>query len=117
LKISTALKAAFGLSTTAIHATYYNAITESKSCKKISISKQQYSRLVAYIHASFVIKNKQYCVIPNNANYGNTDAFYDANGRYSLATTCNTWTNSALKYCGQTCCKWTIFDKGIFKKY
>jgi uncharacterized protein (TIGR02117 family) len=117
LKISTACKAAFGLSTTAIHATYYSNMMQSEHCKQIRISKDQYKRLVDYVSASFTTKNNQYCLIPTNANYGNTDAFYEAKGSYSLATTCNTWANNALKYCGQTCCKWTAFDKGIFKKY
>jgi uncharacterized protein (TIGR02117 family) len=44
LKFSTAFKAAFALSTSAIHATYYKTMTESADCKKINISNAQYVR-------------------------------------------------------------------------
>ena len=39
LTFTTAFKAAFGLSTTAMHTTFYRSITESRSCKKILMSK------------------------------------------------------------------------------
>lgn len=118
LKLSVAFKAAFGLSTTAIHATYFDHISENESCRKIHISKRQYKRLVSYINNTFQ-KNKEGHLLPisTNANYGNSDAFYEANGSYSLLHTCNTWANNGLKKCGQKACLWTPFDKGIFSKY
>ncbi len=118
LKASVAFKAAFALSTSAIHATYYKELVEDAACKKIHISKRQYGRLVKYISNSFKKGDDGHFIpIKTNANYGDTDAFYEANGSYSLFRTCNTWANSGLKSCGQTCCYWTIFDKGIFLKY
>lgn len=118
LKASVAFKAAFGLSTTAIHATYYPTITESESCRKIQISHAQYRQLVDYITGSFQ-KDKQGYFIPvsTNAVYGNNDAFYEANGSYSMLHTCNSWANSGLRASGQKCCLWTAFDKPIFAKY
>ena len=53
LKFSVAFKAVSGLNTTAIHATFYRAMTEGKACKKIMISMAQYTRLIDYITASF----------------------------------------------------------------
>lgn len=118
LKISVAFKAAFGLSTTAIHATYYYRMPENKLCKKIQITNEQYKRLVNYIVASFKKKEHgEFIYIPTKALYGNTDGFYEANGSYSLFTTCNTWVNNALKVCGQKACLWTPFDTGIFNQY
>lgn len=118
LKASVALKAATGLSNTAIHATYYKSLKEGADCKKITISKEQYDRLIKYISESFQ-KNAlgNFLPIKTNANYGKTDAFYEANGSYSLFHTCNTWANSALKASGQKCCYWTATDSGIFSKY
>jgi len=118
LKFSVAFRAAFGLSTTAIHTTFYKQLNEDESCRKINISKEQYERLIAYIINSFQ-KNEagHFINIKTTANYGMSDAFYEANGRYNLFCTCNTWANNALKKCGQKCCVWTIFDKGIFLKY
>jgi uncharacterized protein (TIGR02117 family) len=117
LKASVAFKAAFGLSTTAIHATFYKEMKEGTQCKKIRISKEQYKKLVEYISSSFQIENDQSINIKTNANYGKYDAFYEANGSYSMVKTCNTWANNALKHSGQRCCFWTPFDKGIFEKY
>ncbi|AWG20270.1 urease-associated protein [Flavobacterium faecale] len=118
LKASVAFKAATGLSTTAIHVTYFKTITENESCKKINISKKQYRRLIAYIDTSFQKDlNGNFINIKTNANYSKHDAFYEATGNYSLLHTCNTWANNALKSCGQKACLWTPFDTGIFLKY
>jgi uncharacterized protein (TIGR02117 family) len=118
LKASVAFNAAFGLSSTAIHATYYSRVVEDETCKKIMVSKNQYARLKEYIINSFKKDEKGHFInIETNANYGKKDAFYEANGSYSLFHTCNTWANSALKTSGQKCCLWTPFDTGIFLKY
>ncbi len=118
LKASVAFKAATGLSTTAIHTTYYTSMLESDTCKKIMISNNQYKRLVSYIQNSFQKdENGRFMHIETNANYGPHDAFYEATGTYSLFKTCNTWANSGLKASGQKACLWTAFDTGIFLKY
>lgn len=118
LKASTAFKAATGLSSTAIHATYYRSMMEGESCKKIIISNKQYSRLITYINQSFQKDpDGHFTYIETNANYGNSDAFYEANGSYSMFRTCNSWANSGLKASGQKACLWTAFDTGIFLKY
>lgn len=118
LKFSTAFKAMFALSTTAIHATFYDTLSENDSCRNILISKEQYSRLIKYITDSFQKdSNGRLINIKTHANYGKTDAFYEAMGSYNLFYTCNTWANSALKSCGQKACLWTPFDTGIFLKY
>lgn len=118
LKASVALKAATGLSTTAIHATYYKRIKLGDDCKSMMISKEQYNRLITFITDTFQKNDSgSFLLIKTNANYGKTDAFYEANGSYSLFYTCNTWANSALKTSGQKCCLWTPMDTPIFSKY
>lgn len=118
LKFSTAFKAAFSLSSSAIHATYYRVMHENKQCRKIEISQEQYARLVAYINNTLTTNNNALPVyIQTNANYGKHDAFYEAKGSYHLFHTCNTWANNGLKSCGQKACVWTIFDTGIFYQY
>jgi uncharacterized protein (TIGR02117 family) len=118
LKFSTAFKAAFALSSSAMHATYYNYMNTGHDCKRMMISREQYVRLVAFIDKSFKQDaDGRFIYIPTNVNYGSNDAFYDANKRYHLFHTCNTWTNNALKSCGQLACLWTPFDKGIFYQY
>jgi uncharacterized protein (TIGR02117 family) len=118
LKFSVAFKAAFGLSTTAIHATYHNILPSDSTCRKIMISKEQYGKLVNYITNSLQHDATGHVMhIVTNANYGDSDAFYEAKGSYSMFHTCNTWANNGLKSCEQRACLWTPFDKGIFQKY
>jgi uncharacterized protein (TIGR02117 family) len=118
LKFSTAFKAAFALSTSAIHATYYQNMPESNDCKKIMISNDQYKRLIAFVDSSFNRDASGNIInIKTNANYDKNDAFYEARRKYNMFYTCNTWANNALKSCGQTACIWTPFDRGIFYHY
>jgi uncharacterized protein (TIGR02117 family) len=118
LRASVALKAATGLGKTAIHATYYRQMRLGDDCKSMMISKEQYSRLIAYVTASFQKDSSgNFMPIKTDANYSRTDAFYEANGSYSLTHTCNTWANNALKASGQKCCFWTPMDTPIFSKY
>jgi len=118
LKLSTAIRAISGLSTSAMHTTYYQNISEDNDCKKILISREQYKRLIDYVLNSFE-KDKagQLIHIKTPVHYDIGDAFYEAKGSYSIFKTCNTWANAALKACGQKSCLWTIFDTGIFIKY
>jgi uncharacterized protein (TIGR02117 family) len=118
LRASVALKAATGLGKTAIHATYYRQMRLGDDCKSMMISKEQYSRLITYVTASFQKDSSgNFIPIKTDANYSRTDAFYEANGSYSLTHTCNTWANNALKASGQKCCFWTPMDTPIFSKY
>lgn len=118
LKVSTAFKAAFSLSTAAIHATFYKKLTEGADCIKINISKEEYARLIKYIQQSFITDAQGHLIhIQTNANYGDDDAFYEAKGSYNIFHTCNTWANNGLKSCGQKASLWTPFDTGIFYQY
>ncbi len=116
LTFSTAFKAATGLSSSAVHCTYHHQLKETDFCKKISISKEDYILLVAYIKASFQEQNLSPIHIPNNY-YGETDAFYEGIGTYSLFYTCNTWANQALKAANQKACLWTLRDQDILNLY
>jgi uncharacterized protein (TIGR02117 family) len=118
LKLSNGLRAISGLSTSAMHTTYYKNIREDASCKKIFISKVQYRQLIDYILNSFKKDETRHLInVKSNVHYDIGDAFYEAKGSYSIFKTCNTWANAALKACGQKSCLWTIFDTGIFLKY
>ncbi len=117
LKASTVLKAASGLSTTAMHVTFYKHLKENKSCKKIQISLENYQNLIAFINESFQTKSRDFLKIETDAVYGKHDVFYEAKGSYSLFYTCNSWANQALKAANQKAALWTISDSGIFRHY
>lgn len=118
LKFSTAVNAAFWLGESAMHTTYYYKMKEADDCKKIMLSKSQYSDLIQFIDSKFD-KNSEgkNILIPTNAVYSKSDAFYEAQGSYSFLNTCNTWTNNALKEAGQKAAFWTATDSGIFQHY
>ncbi len=118
LKFSTAVKAAFWMSESAMHCTYYRAMKEGDDCKMIMISRNQYKDLVKFVEDKFDRdQNGNFILIPTNAVYDDNDAFYDAKGTYSFLYTCNTWSNDALKAAGQKAALWTPTDFGIFRHY
>ena len=118
LTFSLAFHAVFWLNTTAMHATYYKEMTEDRDCRRITISHDEYVRLVEFIGGRFKKDADGHFInIKTDAAYGVTDAFYEARGRYNLFYTCNTWTNDALAASGQRHCLWTVFDRGILLKY
>lgn len=118
LKVSTAFKAAFWLSQSAMHCTFYDKMTENENCKKIMITKEQYSDLIKFIKDKFDRdETGKPILIKTDAVYGKNDTFYDAKGSYSFLYTCNTWTNDGLKAAGQKAAWWTPSDKGIFQHY
>ena len=114
LKFSTAFKAAFAMGGSAMHVTNYKTMQENKACKKIILSKEAYAKMVVFIEKSFSRGNTGDLLFIKNHAYGDHDAFYEANGNYSLFYTCNTWANEGLKHAGIKTCIWTPFDKGIF---
>lgn len=118
LKPSVAFKAATGLSTTAIHATYHADMRPGESCRKIAVSREQYQKLINYITSSFKMgQNGRFMYINTTANYGNSDAFYEAHGSYNMFQTCNEWVNDGLRATGLRSCVWTPFDTGLFLLY
>lgn len=118
LTLKTGLIATLGLGKSAIHATFYKEISKYDKYVQIEMTIDQYRRLVKYIDSTFAEDSAgHYQVIVSNANYGDSDAFYEANGRFTMFYTCNTWLNSGLKACGQRACLWTPFEEGIFFQY
>ena len=117
LKFSTAFNAAFYLGTSAMHATFYKQIRETKSCVKIKISQAEYQQLIAYIEDSFQYDSNGNPILINATTYGQNDSFYEANRKYHLFYTCNTWANNALKSANQKAALWTPSDTGIFYHY
>lgn len=118
LKFSTAIEAAFWLSESAMHCTYYRDLQENNNCIKIKITENQYRDLTQYIDNKFDKDEKgNYIFIDTTAVYGDSDAFYEARGTYSFLYTCNTWANYGLKAAEQKYALWTPTDFGIFRHY
>lgn len=119
LKPSTAVRAGFWLGTTLMHTTYYREadLQPGPLCVPLRLTPTQYRRLIAYIEQSFQRDAAgNFNWIPGHS-YADHDAFYEANDRYSILNTCNTWANRGLKVSGQKASLWTPFDKGILYQY
>lgn len=113
LKFSTAFKAAFALSTTAMHVTYKRGFPkETEKCKRIIISEAQYAQLIGYMLSSFQVKDKHFIHI-DHAGYTGMDCFYEANGTYSLVKTCNVWTGMGMQSIGLKTGIWTPLSNGV----
>lgn len=117
LKPSTAVKAMFWLSTTAMHTTFHHRPAEGPDCARLRLSPAEYARLIAFIKNSFQLDARGLPRRIQGHSYGEHDAFYDAKRTYNLFYTCNTWANSGLKVAGQKAALWTPFDFGIFWHY
>jgi uncharacterized protein (TIGR02117 family) len=118
LTAKTALVAVLGIGETALHVTYHHRVFEDKLCYKIEISKDQYQQLINHVLESLETKDdKKPIYIETTAQYGDSDAFYEALGSYSMFYSCNTWTNEALKKAKLPSGVWTVFDKGILNWY
>jgi len=117
LQYDVAFQAIFLLNRSAIHATFFREMFESESCIKISISSEDYKKLVSYIINELELNDDGSVQQIKNLQYDDNDAFYEANGAFTLFYTCNTWVNDALKSCNQKACLWTPFEEGIFYQY
>lgn len=117
LKASVAFNAAFGLSESAMHVTYYDKILEGDDCIEIKLNKEQYQQLCKYILNRFDMENNKLLLVETDQNYGLNDVFYEAKGKYNLFYTCNTWANNALKSANLKASLFTLWDKGIFYHY
>ena len=119
LKARTAIQAGFWLGTTLMHVTYYREadLRPGPLCVPLRLTPTQYQDLIGYVEKSFQRDAAdQFNWLPGHS-YGDHDAFYEANNRYSILNTCNTWANKGLKVCGQRACFWTPFDTGILYQY
>jgi len=66
----------------------------------VKISEAQYQKLVDHIQQSFKQDADEQAVQISGRAYSTTDAFFEANGRYHLLNTCNSWVGRGLKSAG-----------------
>lgn len=105
---SACLNAALLPSETLMHVDFYrNKLKEGKNCKKIKLKKEEYQKLMQHIESSFrtvsgTTKDKEikFVRLPQKG-YSESDYFFEANGKYHLFYTCNSWTNEGLKESNQ----------------
>lgn len=111
LKLSTAIKAMFLKSETAMHLTTHQR--EYKDWIKIPICKLQLDLLINYIGQSFQKDDQGRFIEIKGSGYTSYDTFYKANGNYNCIQTCNHWVNKGLKAAKIKTSLWSPFDAGV----
>ncbi|MCA9215705.1 MAG: TIGR02117 family protein [Planctomycetales bacterium] len=98
LTATTAAKAILVPSSTVMHVQLARP-KENNECKPVTISHEQYARLVDYILNSFA-KSDDDSLSRIDFSYDDYDAFYEATGSYHAFNTCNCWVANGLKTAG-----------------
>ena len=117
LKASTALKAAFGLSGSAMHVTFCQRPVLDERCRSVVVDQGTLQRLTTAVLSGFALEPDGTTQWIADRHYEHNDAFYEGVGRYGLFFTCNTWANSALKDAGLPGALWTATAGGILRQY
>jgi len=98
-RLSTAANALFLPSGSCLHVSFTNP-HNYREVVAVTISEQQYARLVEFIDNSFEVDTAgEFIPIVGEAHSTN-DAFFCSQGRYHLLNTCNSWVGRALKTAG-----------------
>jgi len=89
---------------------------ENENTVRFSASPEQYRRLAAALRDGFRLQNGR-AVAVAGTHYHSNDAFYEAEGRYHLFNTCNTWLNGKLTRSGMKGVVWTPFAGPLLDSY
>ncbi len=118
LKVSTALKAAFVNSPTAMHVTMYDKeALNRKHVREIHLNEAQERKVCEWIKQSFS-KEQSHIMMINCCDYaGDANRFYEAEGGYNLYMTCNEWVNRGLKFAELKHAAWAPFEWCLMDLY
>jgi uncharacterized protein (TIGR02117 family) len=113
LSFTTAANAMMGLGRTLIHVDHVQDPQENGEQRAITLSEEEYRRLVAFIRGHFTLDAQGRTIVVPGRGYGDSDAFYEAEGSYSLVLTCNEWTGRALRAAGVRMGLWTPLQQAV----
>lgn len=106
LSLATAADAAFG-GAALLHVEHVAAPAESRNVRAITLTRQEYLRLVAYILPRFSRDAMGQTRPLTGRGYGARDVFYEAEGDFNAIYNCNEWTGRALRAAGVRMGMWT----------
>ena len=108
-----AFDAALGLGSTLLHVDHLRDPQESSEQKALTLSTDEYRRLVAFVRPRFRLDGQGRSIPVLGRGYTGSDMFYEAHGGYSAWLTCNEWTGRALRAAGVRTGLWTPLDESI----
>lgn len=104
----------FGLGDSAMHVEWLKVPpTLGSDCRTLRLTPDQYRRLCGYVHETVRTNAEGRALHIQAPGYVDTDAFYEAKGRYHAFSTCNAWTGRALATGGVRVGAWTPFKWGV----
>ncbi|WP_279349899.1 DUF2459 domain-containing protein [Erythrobacter litoralis] len=114
LKLSTAIRIATRGGEGLVRVGHYVNPQPSEYYRTIRLRPAEYARLVDRVET---LLPPQPSGMPRRSRTGfdPTTLNYDATGRYTLANTCNQWTNDTLAYAGVRIGVWTPLAGGVMK--
>ena len=93
-----------------LHISHYVRPAPSDDFRQLTLTPEQYRRLVAGIERTLPRGERVRYV-----GYGPQDVFYEAPGNYTATNTCNQWTSDRLAEAGVRTGWWTPFAGGVMK--
>jgi uncharacterized protein (TIGR02117 family) len=100
------LKALFWRDSTVLHVSYSGDPAGRENCRQVMADDAGRRALFAFIDETLGGRPRH----EDLPGYGLDDAFYAAEGTYSLFRTCNVWTAEALQSAGQPMAFWSPFS-------
>jgi uncharacterized protein (TIGR02117 family) len=113
LTMKNAFLAAFGQGRSLMHADHDFDPRPGPDQRRITLSHDEYRRLVAFARASFQYDAQGRTIPLIGRGYGASDIFYEAVGPYSAFYTCNSWTGAALRHAGVRTGVWTPLSQSL----
>ncbi|MEA3064169.1 MAG: hypothetical protein QOJ27_604 [Sphingomonadales bacterium] len=113
LSMKNAFLAAFGRGPSLMHADHDDHPRPTDYQRPITLSHEEYRRLVAFARGSFRYDAAGRTIPLLGRGYGGSDMFYEAVGPYSAVYTCNSWTGRALRRAGVRVGIWTPLSQSI----
>lgn len=98
-RFSVAAKAIFVPSSSCVHVGFTRPQHYSDSVS-VTISEEQYQSLVDFVDQTFQRDQAGQYIQIANRSYSDSDAFFEAKGRYHALNTCNSWVGRALRSAG-----------------
>jgi uncharacterized protein (TIGR02117 family) len=107
IDIATAVKSVLW-DETVLHVEYRRRPVAAENCRRWRADPASYERIAGFIRDSLRLSRE--LPVQAASGYGARDAFFVANGQYTILETCNQWTGRALRLAGAPVAPWTPFS-------
>ena len=107
--LMTGVRAILGFGGTALHVTYVWGLGDGDRTVRLRVSEAAYRQLATYVLETMAADGNGEAVPIAGYSYLGTDAFFEAEGRYTLFATCNEWVRRGLADAGIRTSVWSPF--------